>query len=158
MNEPLDSGLVRDYTLMVFLAATGVLQIAAARGGLRGLLLLSSPRLSSLLGLALIVGAYAWFFSGGPRAISGAVGGLEGSQQFFFFLVGQAAAVLTTLVAVSLLRSSAFPPGTRSRFRGLSALKTSTYLQAIVSNLWWKGPPGGRGRRPRLSLGQWARR
>ena len=122
------------YAVLVFLGACGVLQIAAAHAGLRGLLFLRSRVLSTLLGVGLIGGGLFWFFGPGPRHIPDTAGGLDGNAQGAYFAVSALAAVVSTLLLSSLLNRGRFP-GTDAPDSGLDALRYGTYLDAFPSGV-----------------------
>ncbi len=128
--------LAREYLAFVFLAALGVLQAAAAYGGLEGLLLLPSRRAAGLLGLSLAVASCIWFFARGNRNLPDTNGGIAGAQQFGYFAVGCAAAVAVTYLLSSLLNASRSRPPVHPG-EGLEALAGSTVLQALGRNLAW---------------------
>ena len=158
MNAPLDAGLARDYVLLVFLGALGVLQVAASYSKLRGLMLFPRALACYAFGLSFFAGAFLWFFASGDRNVRGSVGGVAAGQQFYLFLLGAALAVAATVALSSLLRRTAFQSRRRSRLRGLIALKNSTYVQVLATILRQRGVTHGRSRRPRFSLDKWARR
>lgn len=129
-----------DYFVFVFLSSLGVVQIAAAYAGLRGLLFLQSRWTSALVGAGLVGIGFAWFFAPGPRHIPDTAGGLDGNAQALLFTLSAAAALLFTFVFASLanarfLHTQRHPP------EGLEALRETTYLQAVRRTLaaWWKG-------------------
>ena len=97
--------LANDYLLLVFLGALGAVQISAARSHLLGLLFLRAwPRASEVLGAALVIGAFAWFFSSGRgRNIADTQGGLDGTDQAAFFSMAAATAVAFTLLMSSVV-------------------------------------------------------
>lgn len=53
---------VRDYLLFAFLGALGAIQLGAARGRLRGLLLVPGARTSGVLGITLLLAGAGYFF------------------------------------------------------------------------------------------------
>lgn len=128
--------LAREYLFFVFLAALGVLQVAAAYGGVTGLLLLRSRRAVGLLGLSLALASFVWFFARGNRNLPDTNGGIAGAQQFGYFVVGCAAAVTVTYLLSSLLNASRSRPPVHPA-EGLEALAGSTVLQALGRNLAW---------------------
>lgn len=77
------------YLLFVFLASLGVVQIAAARNGLKGLMLLPGRRASLVLGWTLVVASFVWFFTVEDRDVPG----LEGTQLAVYFFLGALGAV-----------------------------------------------------------------
>ncbi len=122
---------ILDYFLLVFLAASGLLQIVGAYRGLAGILLLKRRSRSCLLGLVLLVGSFTWFFLSDDRNVPDTAGGLNGNQQFAYFFAGLAAALASTLAIASLvnwrLGEADSPPGS-----GLDALSRSNYLRALL--------------------------
>ena len=93
---------IADYTLWVFLSALGVLQFAAARSGLSGLLFLRRwPRATAYASAALVVASFAWFFGSEMRNLPDTTSGLDGNQQLFWFAVGAGSAVVVTFLAAS---------------------------------------------------------
>jgi hypothetical protein len=134
--------LTLQYLLFIFVAAVGVIQIAAARAGLRGLLLTTSRGSSFALGVVLVVGGFSWFFGILDRNVRG----LEGMEQAVLFVPAGIAAVAATFVVSSLLHRARradsrpiakgggrFRPTLRRgvRARGLEALRYTTYLDAL---------------------------
>jgi len=115
-----------DYFLMVLIATTGILQIAASQAGFKGLSLFRKPTIDRIFGLLAIIAGF-WFFYGTENRN---VRSLEGSGQFAFYLAGVAAAVFLTLVVSSFVNF-----GLRGRLeredRGLEALKKTNYLRAL---------------------------
>ena len=92
-----------DYYILVAVAATGTLQVAASLGGLNGLLFLKPPVPARTLGIALIVAAFVWFFAAEDRNINDYEGGLDAPTQALFFFLGASTAVAFTLLATSLV-------------------------------------------------------
>ena len=127
-----------DYFLTVLVVALGVLQIAAAQAGLKGLSFFRKPILDRLFGLLAIVGGFCAFYVTDDRNVRS----LEGSQQFAYYLAGVAAAVFLTLVISSLVNF-----GLRARMereeRGLEALKKTNYLRALFSGFRKRGDSEG---------------
>ena len=135
------SELARDYLVLCFLSALGVVQIAAAYARLQGLLLVRRPLLSVVLGLALVLAGFLWFFLPGPRLVPDTSGGLDGNQQSLYFALCAGAAVAATLALSSVVNHR------RLRFQhgatGLDALRDATYLQTMlqtVKRLWKRSP------------------
>ena len=125
------------YSLFVFLAAIGTVQLAAAYAGLRGLLLARSRLWATFIGTAVLGAAFLWFFG----LIDRNVRGLEGAEQSLLFVTAAIAAVTITGVAASLIQrlheSSGTTPGSVPRNRrpgvprGLEALRSMSYLAAL---------------------------
>lgn len=122
-----------EYIFFVFWTAVSVIQLAATKGGLKGLLFVRKPSVSYLFWSASLVGAYLWFFLGGDRidTIMRRTG-IEGSGQFYYFCVGSFFAIVFTLVASSLLNSLL-----RREIRhnpdsnGIDLLKNMSYWQGL---------------------------
>lgn len=119
-----------EYFLFVFVAALGVLQVAAAYSRLDGLLLLRRRAVAGLVGLALAVGAFLWFFASGPRNVPDTQGGLDGNAQAGLFAAAAGAALAVTLVVSSLLNSRR--AGGAVQGLGLDALRNTTYARALL--------------------------
>ena len=117
-----------DYFLMVLVVSLGLLQIAAAYAGLKGLSFFRRPILDHIFGLIAIIGGF-WFFYGTEYRN---VRSLEGSQQFAYYLAGVVAAVFLTLVLSSLINFG-LRDSLEKGERGLEALKKTNYLRALFS-------------------------
>ncbi len=137
-----DQPFLDDYTLLLFIAGLGTLQIAAALNGLRGLLFLHH-RLASLgLGTALIAGAAAGFFLSEPRNVPDYTRGLNASEQFAGFCLGVGGAFVLTAVASALLHPS-LGASMASLPAGLDGLREGHYPRL----LWRALKPAFRRRR-----------
>jgi hypothetical protein len=124
------------YFLLVFLSAIGVLQIAAAYAGLKGLSFFKRATVGYIFGFLLIGGTFAWFFTTLPAYFKPNV--LEGPQQFGLFIAAVAAAFLLTAAVSSLIKSRHL---THSGVEesGLESLKDSTYFRALRHSMRRKG-------------------
>ncbi len=128
------------YSLFVFLAAIGTIQLAAAYAGLQGLQLVGSGRWAILIGLATLIGAFAWFFGLVDRNARG----LEGAEQTLLFVPAAVAAVAITGIIASLAHrfgdpeepaSGSMPRERRTNvIRGLEALRSRTYLDVLLDD------------------------
>ena len=128
--------LAIDYVILVTVATCGVIQLAAAWSGLRGLLIARHARASYALGTALIVGAWAWFVAIGDPVKPGDLTKIEGAEQFGLFLAGAAAGTLLTALASSVTQWRA--PLRRDRSleaspEGLDALRDDVWLRRIAT-------------------------
>ena len=89
------------YSLWVFTSALGVVQFAAVRSNLHGLVVFRNrPRFTQAASVALVVLSFAWFFASGDRNVPDTGQGLDGVEQARFFAIAGAAAV-AVLAAVS---------------------------------------------------------
>jgi hypothetical protein len=123
-----------DYTIFVFFATVGVVQVAASLGSLNGLLFIRNPRAAQVAGAVLILGSFIWFFSTGSRNVNDFEGGLDANTQALFFFLGGFAAVGFTLLASSLInrRMNGLEPEPHA---GLDSLRHTTYLRAVTHSL-----------------------
>ena len=122
-----------DYYLMVVIAASGVLQIAASVGRLNALLLFKSPLKARALGVALAVAGPVLFFATAERNINDYEGGLDGNFQGLFFLLGTLTALALTVVVASFINRNMSAPtqiGT-----GIDSLNRTTYARALAGNI-----------------------
>jgi len=125
---------ILDYLILVFWGSCGVFQLAAAYNTIRGLLFFQDRRLSALLGLGLIVAAFAWFFLSGPRNVPDTGPGINGNEQFGYFFAGSGAGLAFTLLASSL-RNRELGRGRLSVPSGMDALRETNYLRALYGTL-----------------------
>ena len=119
-----------DYFFLLFMANLGILQLAAAYAGIKGLTFFDRPLFCYLLGVALIAGGYALFFLAWghtPRTI------IEGSPQFGCLVGGCAAAIAVTILISSLVRLRM--AHSEDQGIGLEALKGTTYLRLIFKRM-----------------------
>ena len=126
-----------DYYITVFIATLGVMQVAASLGRLRGLLIIKTPLLARMSGLALAIGAFAWFFASGTRNLNDYAGGIDANTQALFLFLGASTAIAVTLALSSLVNvgMKSSNPGTVD---GLDALKSTSYVRALVHSLrYW---------------------
>ena len=129
---------ILDYYVLVLLASIGVFQVAAANKGFRGMLFFQRRPACFVLGLALLVGAFTWFFLSEPRNVSDSAHGLNGNEQFAYFFAGTGTGLAITLIVASLRNwrmgvvRARVPPG-------LDALKEISYIRAFYRSgltLW----------------------
>ena len=123
-----------DYYILVAVAATGALQVAASLGGLNGLLFLKRPVPARTLGIALIVAAFVWFFAVEERNINDYEGGLDAPTQALFFFLGASTGLVFTLIATSLVNLN-MRAGEGDPSEGLDALRSSNYTSALRRNI-----------------------
>lgn len=150
------SQLQIEYFLFVFVASCGVLQLIAAISNLKGLLFFQKVIVGYVLATLAIGGAFVWFFGWDDRLQKDIMHtGLEGAQQFYFFILGAFSAVVFTLIAssvvnlvsasvLSLWKGKQDPAWTRQERKtisGLDALREMTYLEAIWRSLRKRNTP-----------------
>jgi hypothetical protein len=134
------SGLLLDYTVWVFFCAIGAVQIACARSGLAGLLLLRrSYRGTHVLGASLIAGATLRFFASDHRNLPDTAGGLEANSQALWFALASATAMAATYVLSSAINErwaarGGQNPGDGEPPYGLGRLRRTTFLRAFVAS------------------------
>ena len=126
-----------DYYILVTVAAFGVLQLAASLGGLRGLLIFRSRRMTRLFAIILPVVAAIWFFGTKDRNINDYLGGLSSNEVALTFFVGALTAWVVT-VAVSSVVNARTHRGSPSPVIGLDALRDATYFRALSHSVrYW---------------------
>jgi hypothetical protein len=131
------SGLTLEYSVLVFVAACGVLQGVAAHSNLKGLLFFERRIIAYAFSALAIGGVFGWFFLSENRNVPG----IEGSQQFFAFNRALFLALVFTFVISSALRrrlgNSSRPsnPHSEDSQPGMGALRQMTYFQAISRGL-----------------------
>ena len=123
-----------DYLLFIFLASLGVVQLAALKNGLKGLYFVRIPSLNLVAGLALVAGAFLWFFLSEPRNLPDTGDGLDGNQQAMFAVAAAVAAVLFTLAVTSVINAG-FGKGEDRSEDGLEALRRTNYFTAMRRTL-----------------------
>jgi hypothetical protein len=139
--------LAWEYFGLVFIAGLGILQVAAAYGGFRGLLIapgevrvrfwpgghsfaLSRVAFGYVFAALTVIPCLVDFFGWNGRNATGVI---QGSEQAGLFVVAMAAAVLFTLLFASLVNQWRLQ-GNQTRGEGLEALKDITWVQAV-----WRG-------------------
>jgi hypothetical protein len=115
------------YYGLVFIAAVGVIQAAAAYNRLMGISFFNRKIFSYLFACSTTVPSLAWFFVRGAEEPTGAI---EGAQQFGLFAAALGTALAVTLVVSSLLRHSRLK-GNNAKQEGLETLRETSYLEAL---------------------------
>ena len=136
------SSFTFDYVVFVFGSAVGVLQFAFARAGLSGLLFLRPwPRLTQVLGAAVVVGVFTWYFGSEPRNLPDTGAGLDATNQVWLFASATAAAVAVTFLLTSMVNhrwgqdhgwdreADAWPPA------GVGWLRRTTAARALGARI-----------------------
>jgi hypothetical protein len=133
-----------EYSILVFAAVLGVIQVAAANAGLRGLLFapgtvrirfwpsghrwtLTYRHFSYLFAALTVLPALAFFFVWNSYNGTGII---EGSQQAGLFVLSTAAGGVFSLVASSLINQWRLQHN-QTDAKGLEALKDITWFQAV---------------------------
>ena len=127
-----------DYFILVFFASSGVIQIGASAGQLRGLLIFKSAVAARALGLTLVAAAFVWFFGTAERNVNDYEGGLCANTQALFFFLGVLAGGSFTFLVSSIVNLRM--KGTPSPEAGLDALRETSYVRALGQSLayWWR--------------------
>ncbi len=142
------AALAWEYSLLVFAAGLGVLQVAAALGGFRGLLFapgevrvrlypsrrffaMSHVAFSYVFAAVMVTPALIDFFLWNGRNETGII---EGAEQAGFFVLAMAAAVAFTFLFSSLINHWRLRRN-EARGIGLETLKDITWAQAIARRL-----------------------
>ena len=118
-----------DYYIAVTVSAIGVLQLAASFGGLRGLLFLSSPLATRVIGFLLPLASVWWFFATGTRNISDHLGGLDSNEVSLLFFLGNLTAWVLTAIVTSIVNSRRLDSPQEGV--GLGALRSDTFYRAL---------------------------
>mgnify|MGYP001148005777 CR=1 FL=1 len=130
------SKLALEYFLFLFVASCGVLQIAAAYSGLKGLMFFKGIIETYVLAALAIGGTFWWFFAGSNRNVPG----LEGAQQAVYFFLAALSAIIFTFIVSSLVKARSLSgPKQIAPGRGFDALRETTYFKAVKRNFIDKG-------------------
>ena len=122
-----------DYYIMVVIAASGVLQIAASVSRLNALLVFKTPLGARALGVILAVAGPVLFFATAERNINDYEGGLDGNFQGLFFLLGTLTALALTAVVTSFINRNMSAPTQIED--GVDSLNRTTYARALAGNI-----------------------
>lgn len=124
----IETNFALNYLLLIFGSSFGVLQIAAARAGLKGLSFFRKRILNYLSGFFFLTVTYIWFFSQANLNMRHAE--VEGSQQLGLFLLGAFCAIIFTFLVSSMLHHRGAEVDNPAS-EGLEALRELTLLQLI---------------------------
>jgi hypothetical protein len=132
-----------DYAQLVAVSALGVIQFAAARNRLYGLMFLRHwPRLTEVLSAAALIAAFLWFFVwSGPRNVPDTGVGLEANTQTGVFAFAAAAAIMFTFVGSSIVnhrwgRGHGWDPnGVTLPPAGFGWFERTTFARALMARL-----------------------
>ena len=122
-----------DYYLMVVIAATGILQLAASAGKLNALLFFKSSLWSRTLGIGLAIAGPVLFIATAERNINDYEGGLDGNFQGLYFILGTITALALTFAVTSLLNRSMDHPTQIEN--GIESLKRTNFIRALANNI-----------------------
>jgi len=129
-----------DYSILVFFSTLGTMQIIAATNGLAGIMLIRGrSRLSTCLGLGLIVASFCWFFESDFRNLPDTGAGLEANTQTATFALAASAAVGVTFLAASIVNHRWASSNAHGRAsgetmeEGLGVLRRTTFVVANVA-------------------------
>lgn len=131
--------LALEYYGLVVLLSVATIQLSSTYAGLRGIMFIRHPRVNCCLALVILfacLGAIATWNWRNP------IGIIEGAQQFFLFMLAIISAIGLTIVLSSLLNHLRFSKSGNGLENGFEALKSRTYLQAIITRLRsfrWRG-------------------
>jgi hypothetical protein len=121
-----------EYAIPVFLAVTGVIQIAANHGRLHKLLFFKRKLYIYVSSAVMILPAFYVFFTWNYHYATGVI---QGSEQAGLFILSMVLAVVFTLAVSSLMNRSSHGPQELPK-EGLDVLKEETYFQALRRRLW----------------------
>lgn len=142
--ETSKSVLSWEYSFLVFVAVLGVIQVAAANSGLKGLLFapgavrirfwpfrrrwtLTSIHFSYLFAAVTVLPALGFFFVWNSHNATGII---QGSEQAGLFVLSTAAGGIFSLFASSFINQWRLQSN-KTRAQGLEALKEVTWYQAV---------------------------
>lgn len=125
--------LAAEYFISCFIAASAVIQLAAVKGELRGLLFNQAANMNTVLILVSLLIPGIFFFTWNAR---NPVGIIEGAQQAGLFSLAVITAGFFTLLVSSLLNHSRFTPPPGVPADSLESLKNMTFFQAIRRRYW----------------------
>ncbi len=129
-----------DYFKLAFWTVTGVVQIASAYSGLRGLWFVPSRRMTPVMGAVMVIAAFVWFFFlSGPRNLPDTTFGLDGNEQVMLFAAGGIVGIVVSLL-FSSLRNLVLGRDDEREYAGFEALKHMSFARAMLMTLrkLWK--------------------
>jgi len=131
--------LALEYFGLVVLLSIATIQLSSGFAGLKGIMFIQNPRANCFIALLIMfpcLGSIATWNWRNP------IGIIEGGQQFYLFMLAIISAIGLTIVISSLLNHSRFKNNDTTLENGFEALKSRTYLQAIIMrlrNVKWRG-------------------
>jgi hypothetical protein len=121
--------LALEYSVPIFLSVCAILQLAAVRNNLRGLLFFKLRGLTIAICTLVLIASAAFFFTWN---YFNAIGVIEGSQQAEFFALSGTLGLLFSLLISSAINRSLQPSGNPLR-SGFQALENATFIQLLWS-------------------------
>ena len=118
------------YFIFITVTSMGVVQFAASRYNLEGLLIFRSLFITRMIGLVLPIGASLWFFTSENRNISDHLGGLSGNAVALTFFLGTTAGWLITAIISSAVNTNTHVESSKPVL-GITALQDTTYFRAL---------------------------
>ena len=130
----------QEYLLLVFFLCSGVIQVASAYGGLKGLLFFKSRIVCAVLGIGLIASSLVWFFYTGGRNMPDTDGGIAGASQFGPVWIGRIPGPAVylpdnLLYQLPQRRGGYDHENVTDTTDGLPSLRETTFVQALMNNL-----------------------
>jgi hypothetical protein len=119
--------LAFEYFFLVFVAAVGVIQAAAAYNGINGISFFNHKIFAYFFMFITLGSVITAFFSWNERNPTGVI---EGGEQFFFFMLAIVSAIGFTLVLSSLIKHWSLHDNNVLN-NGLDTLKEVTFFQAL---------------------------
>ncbi len=119
--------LVFEYFYLVFIAAIGAIQAAVALNGLMGISFFNRKIYAYFFMFITLGPVITAFFTWNERNPTGVI---EGSEQFYLFMLAIVSAIGFTLVLSSFLKHSSLR-NNNVLYDGLEALKQVTFFQAL---------------------------
>lgn len=132
-----------DYIVWVFFSALGVVQVACAISGLRGVLFVRGApvRWTVVVGLALAVGMTTWYFLDEKRNQPDTGLGLDANAQARLFVISAGFAVALTFLVTSAINhrwgaNSGWDPGSGDPPpEGFEWFRRTTFMRAILARV-----------------------
>ena len=124
--------LSAEYFISVFIAALAVIQLSAARAGLRGLIFGGRSANAYYIAIPLLLIAGTLFFTWNDRNPTGVI---EGAQQAGLFSLAVAVSALITILITSIINHKRLKPA-GSAIPGLEGLRNMTFFQVVRSRYW----------------------
>ena len=118
------------YFIFITVASVGVIQFAASRHKLDGLMIFRSLFITRMVSVILPIGASIWFFTSENRNISDHLGGLSGNAVALTFFLATATGWLITAIISSAVHTRA-QLGSDKLILGITALQDKTYFRAL---------------------------